>query len=246
MRIVIVDDELLARQRLRALVDEIGGYDVIGEAATGAEALSICSELKPEIVLLDIRMPGMNGVETAMHLAQLEPPPAVIFTTAYAEYALQAFKAHAVDYLLKPVRKSSLEEALAGARRLTLVQLAAVREAQSEHAPRTHIGVRVRGNVELIPVQDILCFRADQKYVMVYHVGGSALIDESLRALEQEFAPQFLRVHRNALVAQAFMQGLEKQADGQYRMRLRGADEGVEVSRRHVAEVRKRLLDNER
>jgi len=241
MKVLIVDDEPLARARLRALVEELGA-EVVGEAGDGRGALRQCAERQPDIVLLDIRMPGMDGLEAARHLAALDNPTAVIFTTAYEDHALDAFEAQALDYLVKPVRKERLAQALAKARKLSRVQLTALKSAD-EHAghARSHISVQMRDAIQLIPVADILYFLAEQKYTVVRHAGGQALIEDSLKTLEAEFGGRFVRVHRNALVASEALKGMEKDGAGHYRVRLRGVEECLEVSRRHIALLRKKL-----
>jgi len=172
MKVLLVDDEPLALERLRSLVEEIGeGFEVVGEAGDGDSALSEIALKTPDIVLLDIHMPGINGIETAQQLAKDETAPAVIFATAYDSYALEAFDAHAIAYLLKPVRKEKLLEALRKASRLRDGQLAALQALQHEQA-RTHLSIRSRGNLERLPVNDVLYFRAEQKYVVARHVGG--------------------------------------------------------------------------
>lgn len=241
MRVVITDDEAPARERLRALLEDLGGHDVIGEAGGGSEALRLCERLQPDVLLLDIRMPGMDGIETARHLAQLERPPAVIFTTAYDQHALEAFDASAIDYLLKPIRQERLGQALDKARRLTGEQLATVGGGLGADKERTHICARVRGSLQLIGVNDVLYFMADQKYVTVRHLGGEVLIEESLKSLEQEFGPRLVRIHRNALVARQYLEGMERLDGGRYVARLRDLDEGLEISRRHLAQVRQML-----
>ncbi|MEJ2346655.1 MAG: LytTR family DNA-binding domain-containing protein [Gammaproteobacteria bacterium] len=241
MRVLITDDEAPARARLRALVDEIGRHEVVAEAASGSDALALCERLQPDALLLDIRMPGIDGLETARHLAQLEHPPAVIFTTAYDQHAVEAFDASAVDYLLKPIRRERLEEALDKVQRLTRAQLAAVGAQAGQDRTRTHICARIRGNLRLIPVDEVLYFMADQKYVIVRHLRGEVLVEESLKSLEQEFGGRFLRIHRNALVAKAYLEGMERAAGGRLLVRLRHVEEGLEVSRRHAAEVRQNM-----
>ena len=237
MKVLIVDDEQLARDRLDRMVAGFADYEVVGEAANGIEAVKQAASLQPEVVLLDIRMPGMDGLETARHFAELEEPPAVIFCTAYEEHAVEAFNLQAVGYLLKPVRKENLEVALGKAQRVNKAQLAAL---SSEQPPRrSHISARTRRGVELIPVEDVRYFQADQKYVTVRHAEGEVIIDETLRDLEEEFADRFVRVHRNALVAARFVTGLDRQPDGQYQIRLRDVEEAIDISRRHVAAVRK-------
>ncbi len=239
MKILIVDDEAPARQRLAALLAELDGVHVVGEAANGKQALQLTDELHPDVLLLDIRMPGMDGLETASHLSRMENPPAVIFTTAYSDYALQAFDTHAVDYLLKPVRKERLQRALSHANRLTRAQLAGLNDAQPESRQRTHISAHVKDGIQLVAVDDIAFLQAEQKYVTVGYDGGEVLIDESLKTLEGEFGKRFMRIHRNALVACDRLLRLEKTTNGQCVLHLRGATKPLEVSRRHLPWIRK-------
>lgn len=239
-RLLVVDDEPLARERLRQLLAEPGGEDVVGEAGSGLEALAACEALQPDIVLLDIRMPGMDGLETARHLACLPRPPAVIFTTAYDEHALAAFDTHAVDYLLKPVRRERLQAALQRARLLTAPGLAGIAQIRGS-APRTHFSASSKGGLRVVPLPDVLYLQADQGYVTVRHRHGELLIEDSLRALEDEFGASFLRIHRNTLVAFAQVAGLEREADGNFSIRLRECAERLPVSRRLVGEVRRAL-----
>jgi two-component system response regulator AlgR len=241
LRVLIVDDEAPARERLQRLVGELPGFSIAGVCSNGADALPLVGELEPEVVLLDIRMPGMTGIEVARHLSALERPPAVVFTTAYDEYALEAFEAQAVGYLLKPVRRERLEEALKHASRLSAPQLRGLSPGRGPLATRSHVAVRVRDELKLIPVKDIRYFRADQKYVTVRHSQGEDLIDESLRALEEEFAQDFVRAHRSLLVAIAQVEGLERSGEDGYCLRLRGEAEALPVSRRQLADLRKRL-----
>lgn len=240
MRVLITDDEALARMRLRALLEPLQ-HEVIAEASSGEQALQICEQHSPDVILLDIRMPGMGGIETARHLLKLEQPPAVIFTTAYDQHALEAFETNAVDYLLKPVRQQRLQEALLKAQRLSALQLAELREEGQASSARTRICARSRGNLQLIPVLEVIYFRAEQKYVTMCHQQGEALIEESLKSLESEFGEQFVRIHRNALVARGALEGLEKNREGSVFVRLQGTEERLEVSRRHLPEVRKLL-----
>ena len=245
MKVLIVDDEVLARARLKELLAGIKGAEIIGEASNGLEAFNLCARLAPDIVLMDIRMPGMDGIQAARQMAILDMAPSVIFTTAFGEYALEAFEANAIDYLLKPIRIDRLERALEKANRLTPTQLEAI-EATSEEDEsdaRTEILCRVRGNLELIPVSEILYFHADQKYVTIKYYGGEVLIEESLKSLEEEFGRKFLRVHRSTLVASKFIIGLEKTEPNRYHVSLRHCDDILEVSRRHVSDVRKFLRE---
>ncbi|HEY9050944.1 MAG TPA: LytTR family DNA-binding domain-containing protein [Gammaproteobacteria bacterium] len=242
MNILIVDDEPLARQRLVALLQKLNGYRICGEAANGNEALQRAQQLKPDIILLDIRMPGMDGLETARHLNRLGKPPAIIFTTAYTDHALQAFETHAVDYLLKPIKQERLEEALKAAKRLTRPQLQELSQVEdASKNVRSHICVKIRGSLELIPVEEIRYFMADHKYVTLRTSDHEHLIEESLKTLEEEFDHLFTRVHRNALVADQFMLGLEKNTDGHCVMVIKDINDRLEISRRHLPFVRKKI-----
>lgn len=234
MNIVVVDDEALARRRLRRLLEELGGVEVVAEAASGQAALAACDMHAPDLVLMDIRMPGMDGLEAARNLSQRVQPPAIVFCTAYDDYAVAAFEASAVDYLVKPVTRERLASALSRARSLNRAQLAALQQGPQGAG---HISARSRRGMELVPVEEVRCLVADQKYVTVIHPGGEILVDQSLRQLEQAHPGRFVRVHRNALVARAHLQGLERCGEG-YRVRLAGIDSGPLVSRRHLAGVR--------
>ncbi len=240
MKILVVDDEAPARQRLCRLLAELDDCHVCGEAANGREALMQYDTKAPDTVLMDIRMPEMDGLEAARHFANLEQPPAVIFTTAYGDHALEAFEAHAVDYLLKPIRKGRLADALDSARRLTGAQVGAL-AGRGNDVQRTHICAQVRGDLQLIPVTDIRCFRAGDKYVAVQFGDGEILIEESLKSLEEEFGERFIRIHRNALVALPYLEKLEKDEDGKSYVLLQGVPEPVRISRRHVVVVRRLL-----
>lgn len=237
MKILIVDDEQLARDRLARMLAALEEHEVVGQAGNGRQALEQAQQADPDVVLLDIRMPGMDGLETARHLSEFDAPPAVIFCTAYEEHAVQAFDLQAVGYLLKPVRRESLQSALDNARRVNKAQLAAL--STEEQRRRTHISARTRRGIELVPVAEVRYFQADQKYVTVRHGEGEVIIDEPLRDLEIEFGELFLRIHRNSLVAAAHIESLERVGPGQSRIRLKGVAEPLDVSRRHLSAVRK-------
>jgi two-component system response regulator AlgR len=238
---LIVDDELPARERLKRLLDEIQEVAVIGEASNGRDALDLCARLDPDVVLLDVRMPGMDGIEAARHLTALSEPPAVIFTTAHDEHALDAFETHAVGYLLKPVRKEKLARALRHAARIAGQQLTRLAEHVQLGRRRAQICTRPGSELRLIPLADVCYFSADQKYVTVRHAGGADLIDESLRALAAEFSPDFVRIHRNSLVALAHVRAVERTPDGHYVVRFKNCDEALPVSRRHAAQVLRQI-----
>lgn len=239
MKVLIADDEPLARERLAQLLAEVPGVTQVVEAGNGVEALQRAAAEAPAVVLLDIRMPGMDGLEVARHLARQSAPPAVVFTTAYDEHALAAFEARAVDYLLKPVTRKGLGAALERARRLTAADLGGL--VPGETAARTHISADSHRGVELVPVSEVRYLRAEQKYVTVGYPGGELLTEEPLKSFEDEFGPALLRVHRNALVALAHVTGLARDASGHYRISLDGVSTRVEVSRRLLPEVRRRL-----
>ena len=240
LKVLIVDDELPARERLKSLLVEIPDTEVVGEASNGEQSLTRAYELTPDVVLLDVRMPGMDGIEVAQHLNALAEPPAVIFTTAFDEYAVNAFEAHAVGYLLKPIRKEKLAAALERAGRLTRPQLQKVAAASSEKR-RTHIAARRREGLRLIPIDEVQFFFAEQKYTTVRHVNGEDLIEDSLRLLEEEFDVDFVRIHRNALVNVRYLERIERGDDGQYFVRLRGCEAPLQVSRRMAGELRERF-----
>ena len=241
MRLLLVDDESPARDRMRRLLAEIEDCEVVGEAATGELALAQCAELRPDVVLLDVRMPGLSGIEVARHIDSLEDPPAIIFTTAYDQYAVEAFETEAVGYLLKPVRKEKLAHALRHASRISPTRLAKVAQSARMEHRRDQICARLGEQLRLIPIADIYYFLSDQKYITVRHKHGENLIDESLKSLGDEFAGDFVRIHRNALVAEKQISAVERCDDGHYVVRVRECGAVLEVSRRHAAELLRRI-----
>ena len=242
MNILIADDEPLARERLRALLAAHPDAVVVGEATNGREAMDAVERLHPDVLLLDIAMPVMDGLETAHHLAQFEQPPAVVFCTAYDDHALSAFDAAAVDYLVKPVRAERLAAALERARRYVGARPDAARLSELPRTkPRTHLSARLRGSLRLIPVSEIVYLQADEKYVSVHHAHGEDLIEESLKSLESEFGDRFLRIHRNCLVAAGALTELRRGTDGQAHVVLRGIASPLEVSRRCLPMLRDKL-----
>ena len=243
MKLLIVDDELPARQRLVAMLSGLDDIVVVGEAANGREAVEKASALAADAVLMDIAMPVMDGLEAARHLARLEPRPAVIFCTAYDEHALAAFEAAAVDYLVKPVRQERLVEALERARRRRTPVAASpsVAVPVALQRQRSHLAARMRGNLRLIPIEDVHYLLAEEKYVLVHHARGEDLIEESLKSLELEFADRFQRIHRNCLVANDEFLELKRLPDGQVQAILRHGKTPLEVSRRCLPSQRERL-----
>lgn len=243
MKVLIVDDEAPARDRLRQLLEESGDHEVVGEAGNGSEAIDACQRLDPDVVLLDIRMPGIDGIEAARHINRAEHPPAIVFATAYDQYAIDAFEANAIGYVLKPVRRERLDQALRQAARLSREVLRDAGRQAGLDDQRRHLCARIHDQLKLIPVDSVHYCIADQKYVTVAHAGGSDLVDDSLKSLEEEFAGRFVRIHRSAIVAVAMIASLGKDDDGRTRVILRDgiAGEPLVVSRRHVANVRRRL-----
>lgn len=236
LRVVIADDEAPARSRIKDLLEDCAGsfpIELAGEAANGRELLALLEETSADVVLLDIRMPEMDGLEVAQHMLKLPEPPSVIFTTAYNEHALKAFELHAVDYLLKPIRLRRLHDALTRARAITPLRLDVLQQITPD--ARTHLSVLERGKVLLIPVAEILYLRAELKYVTIRTAAHEHLLEESLSKLEQEFSAQFVRIHRSCLVARAHITGFEKEGgegEGGWVVSLAGLDEKLPVSRR--------------
>ncbi|MGV8989941.1 MAG: LytR/AlgR family response regulator transcription factor [Thiobacillus sp.] len=244
LRLLIVDDEAPARRRLRDVLADCADrlpVDIVGEAGNGLEALAQIQQQSVDAVLLDIRMPGMDGLECAGHLNQLIPPPAIIFCTAYDAYACQAFDLNAVDYLLKPVRADRLVRALSRAHSLSAAMLDQLREVLPQ--ARTHLSVNEKGRIVLIPLADILYLKAELKYVTVSTPEREFLIEESLTRLETEFDQTFIRIHRNCLVARARIREigiLPGDEDGHF-LRLEGLNERLLVSRRQYSALREKL-----
>lgn len=237
MKIVIADDEPLARERMRQLLSAQPDVEVVAEAADGVQALHACAQHQPDLILLDIAMPGIDGLETARHLAAFDPRPAVVFCTAFDAHALSAFDAQAIDYLVKPVRPERLAAALERVRMFAAGREQVGAEASQQHR-RTHLCARLRGSLRLIPLEDVHYLQADEKYVVVHHARGEDLIEESLKALEEEFAGRFLRIHRNCLVARHELVELRRDPEGRVHALLRHGDHPLEVSRRCVAGLR--------
>jgi two-component system response regulator AlgR len=244
-RILIVDDEAPARSRLRHLLADIAGefpHQIVGEAGDGVAALELLARHPADIALVDIRMPRMDGIELAQQLAGLPQAPAIIFVTAYDEFALKAFELAAADYLLKPARAPRLLDALNKARRLIpgegLLKTLAP-------AARTRLRVVERGRVILVPVEEILYLRAEQKYVTARTAEREYLIEESLSQLETEFAARFVRIHRNCLVAADAVVGVERvgevEGESHWALSIREVPENLPVSRRQWPQAKEKL-----
>lgn len=246
--ILIVDDEPLACARLRQLLGDIATdfpHRIVGEAGNGIAALEQLAATPADIVLVDIRMPRMDGIELARQLAGLPHPPAFVFVTAHDEFALRAFELAAADYLMKPVRAARLLEALRKARRLATVDFSALAPAGRER-----LRVVERGGVVLVPVADVLYLRAEQKYVTARTAERDYLLEESLTYLETELAGRFVRIHRNCLVAADAVTGVVREADAgipdeaggeRWSLCLQGIAARLPVSRRQWPLVKERL-----
>ncbi len=233
LSIYLVDDEAPALERLARLVSEIEATRIVGRASDGRQLIDECRRLQPDLVLLDIEMPGDNGVRLASALRKLARPPALIFITAFEQYAVDAFDVNAVDYLVKPVRRQRLAQALDRVRSRRLPKVS----EQAEPVLLARLGERVMR----IPISQVRALIAEDKYISVHHVGGVALVEDSLVNLEERFGDRFLRIHRNALVALAHFRALFRDASGADRVEIDDVDCQPEVSRRNLPEVRRAL-----
>jgi len=236
LAVFVVDDEPPARNRIKELLTDCAEQlplEIVGEAGNGREALDKLSATHADVVLMDIRMPQMDGIELAQHLNKLPRPPVIIFTTAFDAYAIKAFELHAIDYLLKPIRLGRLFDALTHARTAVPLRTEVLQELMPE--PRKHLSIHERGKIHLIPIEDVLYLRAELKYITVRTVEREYLIEESLSALEKEFAARFVRIHRNCLIAKDAIEGFEKGGDegeSGWMVKLKGLDELLAISRR--------------
>jgi len=250
LKIMIVDDEHLARERLQALLSELGIGKVIGEANNGVKAIEFARISHPDIILLDIRMPQMDGIKAATHFMEMSPSPVLIFTTAYSDYALEAFEHQAVDYLMKPIRKERLEQALKRAYLMVTQSENLTQLSQTQIGARSHITAEIQNETHFIPVKQIYYFKGDGRYLAVRWTQGTVLISEKLKDLEKEFAGQFLRIHRSTLVNIVHIASLNKKLaveNGKekrfYYLKLETINETVEVSRRYLSLIKPLLQD---
>lgn len=250
LKILIVDDEPPARARLAQLLGDARDQvplEIAGEADGGFAALAAVERLAPDVVLLDIHMPDMAGLEVARHLAAREVRPAVIFVTAFDEHALAAFEVQALDYLLKPVRLERLVAALTRVQRLRPHEPKLAQVARSLASARSHLTVSERGKMILVPVDDIVYLRAELKYVTIRTATREYLTEESLTSLEGEFGARFVRIHRNALVARKSILGFQRVkggvdgddgAEGRWEVLLKELPERLPISRRQWPTVK--------
>jgi two-component system response regulator AlgR len=235
LKVLIIDDEKPARDRLRRLVKAMPQYAIAGEAVNGSDAIERIRELSPDILLLDISMPGMDGMSLARALQEGGVSPAIVFCTAYQDQALNAFEVEAVDYVVKPVRAERLEKALEKASRF----LGGSEQPGQEHYLRSTVG----GKVVLTPIHRVICLVAEDKYTTVIHEKGTTVVDDSLTELENRYSEFFFRVHRNALISRKHLRGLERTRVGTTQVILTGTDRKPEVSRRKVSSLRKYLSE---
>ena len=243
LKALIVDDEALARSRLRTLLGEcpMPQVQVDGEASNAAQAVALLAHQAFDVALLDVHMPGADGMALARTLRNLPHPPSIVFVTAHAEHAVQAFEIEAVDYLTKPVRLSRRTLALQKVERVVQRQ----RQEAGGAGGQEFLTIQDRGRTERVPLQDVAYLKAELKYVTVRTPARSFILDASLSELEEKYGQQFLRVHRNALVARRLVRALEKHYDDEegegWAVRLQGVDELLAVSRRQLAAVRELL-----
>ena len=250
LKILVVDDEAPARRRLRELLEDCAGalpLVVVGEAGNGREALDLLGGTSADLVLSDIRMPDMDGMELARHLLKLPQPPVLIFTTAYHEHAIAAFEVHAIDYLVKPVRVQRLLAALHKVPRLR--PLSDARLDRLPAAARRFLSVTERSRVVLVPIEEVIYLKAELKYITIRTAEREFLLEESLTKLEDEFGPRFVRVHRNCLVARDAIRGFERhvsaEGDAHWEVLLRDVAEALPVSRRQQFIVREIGREND-
>ena len=235
LKVLIIDDEAPARNRLRRMLVEVPSVEIAGEAATGQDALEMMPGSAANVLLLDISMPGMDGMALARLLQEQGASLAIIFCTAWSDQAVQAFQCDAVDYLVKPVRAERLEVALEKARRYL------AKEEAGLNGPflRTTLG----GKVGLLPLADVICLHSEDKYTTVVHKDGRLVIDQSLLDLENEYADRLVRVHRSTLVAKNYIRGLEKSSNGRHFVLLEACEDRPQVSRRNLPSIRKLIRE---
>jgi len=247
MNILIVDDEALARSRLHTLLAETGAHQW-AEAATAHEALALLAPHSGQtfdVLLLDIHLPGQDGLQLARHLRTLTHAPAVVFVTAHTEYALSAFELDAVDYLTKPVRRERLQQALAKAGRVLASSPSNGSPPPMAWPEGDTLLIHDRGRTERVPLAEVLYCKAELKYLTVCTATHSYVLDGALSDLEARYGAHWVRIHRNALVARHAIRALEKHRDPQegevWAVRLHGLAQWLTVSRRQVSVVREAL-----
>lgn len=238
LKVMLVDDESLARSRLRSLMSDcIQPLALVqAEAASAVQAMELLKHHPIDVVLLDIHMPGIDGLALAQSVRELAHPPAVIFVTAFAEHAVKAFELEAIDYLTKPVRLERLQTALHKAQRFLQDRVRNAPEAEDV------LIIQERSRTERVPLHQVVYFKAELKYITVRTTSRSYIMDGALNDLEQKYASEYVRIHRNALIAKRSVRSLEKQYDpleGEcWAVKLHGVDDKLIVSRRQLSHVR--------
>lgn len=232
MKLILADDEPLARRRLQALLAEIDDVEILASVGDAEAALTACVELQPDLLLLDIQMPGLDGIDAARRLRELPHPPQVVFCTAYEQHAIDAWDVRASDYLLKPVSRQRLERALKR-----------VRELAAERGRSAWLHARVGGEDRRIALDDVLYLAAEDKYVTAHLADGEVLLEDSLKSLHEAHPERLLRLHRNCLVPRERLLGIRSLADGHAEARIDGCDERLPVSRRNLPTLRKLLRE---
>ena len=243
MKILIAEHLSSDRVHLTQLIQQQPHCSVLTPCAkSGEETLKLVEQLKPDILFLNIKMPDLDGLQVAAQLCEKNDAPAIIFCVAHEAYPIQAFENNAINYLPKPVDSEHLKKALKHAKPVSPSQLLALaRSSNLINTPRTHLSARTHKGIELTPIEQVVYFLADNKYVTLRHTQGETLLDESLKSLEKEFGQRFMRIHRNALVSCAHIKRLQRTPSGRYELHLHNVSEPLSVSRRHVALVRKRM-----
>ncbi len=236
LRVLVVDDEPLARERLQRFVEMVSDAELVGTGVNGVEAVLLSEQHQPDVLLIDIKMPLMDGLEAAAKIMQQEEPPAIIFCTAYEEHALEAFRVHAVNYLVKPIVAEQVVKALLDAKRLTQAQIHSV--SRYQYLPR-YLALSSDGNLEKLLVSEIICFRTDGKLVVALTSDNEVVVDYTLKELEDLLGQQFVRVHRSALVSVASIMRVYRDNEDKHKVELEGIDDSVNVSRRHLKDVKK-------
>lgn len=229
---LVVDDEPLAAERLAGMISAIPDCKVVAMAGNAEQAFALIVKLRPDLVLLDITMPGENGLDLAKRLQNTEHPPAVVFCTAYDAHALKAFEAQAIDYLLKPVRAERLAESIERVRRLKPIA------GPQINVTPAFVAASIGGVIRRIDMEDIYYLQADDKYTFAHHRGGEHILDSSLKELEVQFNGRLLRIHRNCLVNPSQLTELRRDQDGHVWAILKSVDRPLEVSRRCAGDLK--------
>lgn len=240
MKVLVIDEDKQSVERLKNYLDTLELFQFVGSTHSGVEALDLCQKLRPDIVILDVRVNGMDGFELAKRLNEHKTPRSIIITSAHENNAYSAYKIHALDFLLKPISREKLEHSLNFVAQYTFAKRIATEPgfAKSEHLYRTHISTRSHQGIKLIPIDDIYYFKAEQKYVTAVHRGGQVLVEETIRDLENQLNGPFVRIHRNTLVSKVFIDHLYRDKEGVPYIVLKEGKAKLKISRRHYSVIR--------